>query len=179
MVYNHTLESSRLLMRTVTLADCTEYYIQWMNDEETNQYMETRWSPQNRESIVSFIETMRCSSDCYLFAIIEKKANKHIGNIKIGPIHQRYRFADISYFIGAKKYRRSGLAKEAVRRICEFGFQELHLHRIQAGVIDGNDASASVLTACGFVLEGRLADKFIVRGEYKDHLIFGRINPQE
>ena len=122
---------------------------------------------------------MRSSSDCYLFAIIEKKANKHIGNIKIGPIHQRYRFADISYFIGAKKYRRSGLAKEAVRRICEFGFQELHLHRIQAGVIDGNDASASVLTACGFVLEGRLADKFIVRGEYKDHLIFGRINPQE
>ena len=63
MVYNHTLESSRLLMRTVTLADCTEYYIQWMNDEETNQYMETRWSPQNRESIVSFIETMRSSSD--------------------------------------------------------------------------------------------------------------------
>lgn len=179
MVYEHTLESSRLLLRTVALADCTDDYIQWMNDEETNRYMETRWLPQNRESIAAFIETMRSSSDCYLFAIIEKKENKHIGNIKIGPIHQRYRHADISYFIGAKEYRGAGLAKEAVRRVCEFGFKALHLHRIQAGVIDGNDASASVLTACGFTLEGKLVDRFIVRGEYKDHLIFGMINQQE
>lgn len=147
-----------------------------MNDYETNRFMETRWSTHNQETITAFVQSIRQSQDSYLFAIIENKSCKHIGNIKIGPINKRYGYADISYFIGDPDFRGLGLAKDAVEVICKFGFSELMLHRIQAGVIVGNPASEEVLLSCGFQLEGRLRDKFVVEGHYADHLLYGLIS---
>lgn len=175
MIYEKPIESERLILRPVALSDCNESYIRWMNDEETNRYMETRWNVQNLETITSFVREIRASDDSYLFAIVEKQSARHIGNIKIGPIHKRYHYANISYFIGEKEFRGRGLATEAIRAVCQFGFQVLNLHRIQAGVIEGNDASARALASCGFRLEGRLADKFVVSGKYADHLIYGLV----
>ena len=80
------------------------------------------------------------------------------------------------YFIGDKKFRGMGYAQEAVELVCEYGFTVLQLHRIQAGVIDGNTRSEKVLVANGFLLEGRLRHKFIRDGVYLDHLIYGRLN---
>lgn len=176
MIYTKVLSGKLVQLRAVSLDDCNDNYIKWMNDYETNRFMETRWSMQNRETITAFVESIRRSQDSYLFAIIDKKSCKHIGNMKIGPINNRYGYADISYFIGDADFKGLGLAKDAVKVICEFGFSELRLHRIQAGVIDGNLASEGVLLACGFQLEGRLRDKFVVEGQYADHLLYGLIS---
>ena len=178
MVTDQLLESERILLRMVTADDCSNDYIRWMNDMETNRYMETRWYVHDKETIRSFIEGMRNSDHSYLFAIINKKNCKHIGNIKLGPIHNKYHYADISFFIGEKELWGNGLTKEAVKLVCDYGFNSLNLHRIQAGVIDGNTASSRVLEASGFVCEGMLRDKFIVDGEYRDHLIYGLIKNQ-
>ena len=158
MIYTKVLSGKLVQLRAVSLVDCNDNYIKWMNDYETNRFMETRWSMQNRETITAFVESIRRSQDSYLFAIIDKKSCKHIGNIKIGPINNRYGYADISYFIGDADFKGLGLAKDAVKVICEFGFSE------------------GVLLACGFQFEGRLRDKFVVEGQYADHLLYGLIS---
>ena len=47
------------------------------------------------------------------FAI--KTTDKHIGNIKLGPINWIHRYGDISLLIGDKDYWGKGIATEAIR----------------------------------------------------------------
>lgn len=175
MISKEVLVGNKIILRTVGESDCNDAYVSWMNDYETNYYMETRWTEQTLEAITDFVNSVAKSQDSYLFAIIDKNSSKHIGNIKLGPINQKYKYAEISYFIGDKIFRGMGYAQEAVELVCEYGFNFLQLHRIQAGVIDGNKRSEKVLEANGFLLEGRLRQKFIRDGVYLDHLIYGRI----
>ena len=176
MISKKVLVEKKIILRTVSESDCNNAYISWMNDYETNYYMETRWNEQTLETIIDFVNSVAKSQDSYLFAIIDQSSSTHIGNIKLGPINQKYKYAEISYFIGDKKFRGMGYAQEAVELVCEYGFTVLQLHRIQAGVIDGNTRSEKVLVANGFLLEGRLRHKFIRDGVYLDHLIYGRLN---
>lgn len=179
MVYDQCLVGEKIYLRTIEPTDCNSTYLAWMQDEETNRYMETRWVEQTLEIISDFVDNIRASKDSILFAIIEKGTEKHIGNIKIGPINSYNHWADISYFIGDKSARGKGYAKEAVKLICHFGFSKLHLHRLQAGLIEGNLGSEHTLRQNGFQYEGRLAEKcFLTSTEtYADHLLFGLLNP--
>ncbi len=100
-----------------------------------------------------------------MFAIVTNHDAKHIGNIKIGPIHFHYRYADISYFIGEKKMWNRGIATEAIKLICDFGFQNLQLHKIEAGVYEDAVGSWKALEKAGFLREGILREHVL----HKDH----------
>ena len=175
MKYNGILNGEKVILRNIDVNDCNDEYLSWMNDYETNYYMETRYSPQTKETIRTFVESIIESKDSYLFAIIEKTNNKHIGNIKIGPVNNRYKWADISYFIGDKKNKRKGYAVEAIKLICVFGFDELNLHRIQAGTISKNIVSEKALLKAGFIKEGSLREKIERDGIWYNHNIFGMV----
>jgi len=152
MIYNEILQGDNIKLRMVELSDCNENYYNWMNDKEINQYMETRWNEQTNESIKSFVEQIRKSDHSYLFAIIYK--DKHVGNIKIGPIHPIYKYADVSYFIGDKTVWGKGIATEAISIVTKFAFKELNLHKIQAGAFEQNIGSQKALIKAGYKQEG-------------------------
>ena len=66
MIYTKALSGKLVQLRAVSLDDCNDNYIKWMNDYETNRFMETRWSMQNRETIIAFVESIRRSQDICL-----------------------------------------------------------------------------------------------------------------
>lgn len=45
------LEGNKVYLRNVQIDDVNNTYYEWMNDKDTNQYMETRFYPQTIESI--------------------------------------------------------------------------------------------------------------------------------
>lgn len=57
---------------------------------------------------------------------------------------------EISYMIGDVKARGKGYAKEAVRRLTEIAFDELHVDNVYARIVAGNDASVAVVEAVGY-----------------------------
>lgn len=160
-------------LRLVTLADCTEQYLAWLNDPEVSRYLETRWTPQSMETIREFVRAMSHDPASYLFAIVESATDRHVGNLKVGPINPRHRFADVSYFIGAREVWGKGYAAEAIRLATQFGFERLGLHRLQAGLYGTNLASARALEKAGFTIEGRSRRKFKTDSGWEDHLVYG------
>ena len=172
MVFNGTIAGNGVSLRAVTVQDCTDRYLAWMTDAETNRYMETRWGEHTTESIRAFVESVRASDHSYLFAIV--RDGVHVGNLKIGPVHPRYRNADISYFVGEKSVRGRGVASEAIRLAVGFGFSTLGLHRIQAGAFRENVASRKALERNGFRLEGVFRQKYYLakESEWTDCLEF-------
>jgi len=180
MQYNGRLDGEDIYLRSCVVSDCTDEYLSWLNDPQVNEYLETRWEKQDLESISKFVDAKLKSKDEYLFAIITKDIQeKHIGNIKIGPIHPRYLYADISYFLGDRAYWGKGLATQAIGLVTSFGFDTLGLFRIQAGVHEKNIGSIRALQKSHFMHEATLRKQLVdVNGNRQDHLFFGILSEE-
>ena len=168
-----------LILRQIELNDCKDRYVEWLNDPEVNQYMETKWSAQNRETIRAFVQSQRENNHSILFAIVVKETGQHIGNIKIGPIHPHYRHADISYYIGEKTWWGKGCATQAIRLVCQFGFQELGLHRIEAGTYACARGSQRALEKNGFQREGVFREQVCFDGNWTDIYRYALLESEE
>jgi len=167
------LQSDRLTLRPLTLADCTHTYVSWLNDPIVNQFLETRWHPQSLNAIRDFVEKMLMSENNFIFAIREKTTGMHIGNIKLGPINENHKYADVGYFIGEKIYWGMGYATEAIRLVTQFGFNVLGLYRLQAGAYESNKGSIRALKKVGYQLEGCFRKQLSYAGGREDHLVLG------
>lgn len=173
MTINKIIAGELISLRQIEMRDCTKRYVEWLNDPEVNQYLETKWFRQDMESIEAFVKSQRENEHSILFAIISNEDNRHIGNIKIGPINMHYRHADISYFIGDKQFWNKGIATEAISLVCEFGFGELGLHRIEAGAYAAAVGSWKALEKNGFQREGVFREQVLLNGEYMDIYRYG------
>jgi len=167
------INGEKICLRLVILEDCKDKYLKWLLDDEVNKYLETRWSNQSLEAIESFVGQMLGSTENYLFAIIEKSTEKHIGNIKIGPININHSFADVSYFIGDKAAWGKGYATEAIKLVTCFGFEMLGLHRMQAGLYEGNIGSGKCLEKAGYKYECHMRKQLKTPNGWEDHKFYG------
>ena len=100
---------------------------------------------------------------------------KHIGNIKLGPIKWAHKSADVSYFIGNKEYWDKGIATSVVSKVLDFGVKDLDLEKINAGYTERNLGSAKVLKKCGFEIEGKLLRNSILEGERVNDILVGYV----
>jgi ribosomal-protein-alanine N-acetyltransferase len=76
------------------------------------------------------------------------------------------------YILGSEHWGR-GYANEAQRRLTEFDFGELALHRVEADTHPDNTASLRSLERLGFQREGVLRERWIVAGEVSDSVVLG------
>lgn len=175
MVYDDILSGGGVCLRTLSLADCTESYLSWMNDPDINRYLESRHLSHSIESLRDFVKNARASEYDWPFAIVCEEDGVHIGNIKAGPVDYTYKNTFIGYVVGEKKYWGRGFGTAAIKLAADFCFNKLYLHKVSAGVIAPNAASARALEKAGFTLEGRFKDDAILNGEYVDVLRYGLV----
>lgn len=75
--------------------------------------------------------------------------------------------AELGYWVG-KSHWGQGLATEAAEEVVRYGFEQLHLERIQARFMVRNRASGRVLAKLGFTREGILRRDLYRFGEFID-----------
>ena len=80
--------------------------------------------------------------------------------------------ADIGWWLSPKWWGK-GIAAVAAARMIEYCFDDLDMHRVEAGVFMSNPASARVAEKAGFLLEGVSPDGYRKRGELVDLLRYG------
>ena len=108
--------------------------------------------PYHTSHARDFIEKCISIHPPTIFAIEYK--GEYVGNIGLHKGNDVYRkSAEVGYFIG-EQYWNKGITTAALRLICEYGFANLDVVRIHAGVYEHNLASQKVLEKCGFVKEG-------------------------
>jgi len=167
------IEGERIFLREVVLSDATATYCEWLNDPEVNQYMECRFEKATVKKLRDYINEKKNDPDNLLLAIVSKAQNRHIGNIKIGPINHRHKFAKVGIIIGEKSIWRRGFATEAVKLAVDYAFNTLGLHKLTAGVYANNSASVRVFEKSGFVKEGLEKKQYYCNGQYVDCVSFG------
>ncbi len=66
-----------------------------------------------------------------------------------------------------------GLMRRVVRRLCDYGFSDLQLHRIEIRCATENHRSQSVALGCGFMHEGTLRQAQEIQGQFMDLEMYG------
>lgn len=108
------------------------------------------------------------------FAIIYK--DKFVGFINLElnnhPLYKHQ--ASIGYGIN-KNFRGKGIATLVVKKITNYGFNELKLKRISGMCRSYNKASQKVLEKANYQNEGILRKNKFINGKYVDDLIYAKI----
>jgi [ribosomal protein S5]-alanine N-acetyltransferase len=84
-------------------------------------------------------------------------------------VRGRFQSASISYAAFAPAAGRGYLA-EGVRLMLWYAFQELRLHRVEASIQPGNEASLRLIQRLGFRQEGYSPDMLFIDGAWRDHV---------
>lgn len=116
--------------------------------------------------IRGLLENRPPGSNEYVFGIERKTDGVLMGVIGIHPNAQGFR-AEIGYWIGVD-YWGQGYMTEAVRRVIQYGFEDLNLQRIDAWHFMHNPASARVMQKAGMTFEGIMRQHLLKWGEFVD-----------
>ncbi|MCC6597443.1 MAG: GNAT family N-acetyltransferase [Alphaproteobacteria bacterium] len=170
-------ETARLKLETLTLDNMSGDYFDWLRDPEVLRYLEVRHAPaQTPERIRAFVRDMLISPDNLLMGIFTKSDEKHIGNIKLGPLNRAHFRADIGIIIGDKDSWGKNYATEAIQGISVLAFETLGLLRVQAGAYENNHASIRAFEKAGFEKEGVLRGYWLDdEGVAQDGILMGKL----
>lgn len=97
-----------------------------------------------------------------------------VGIFKILNTDWTSRRAEVGWDI-YRLHRRRGYGKRIVRAGVEFCFQLLNLRRLDAQILQTNEASVKCAEAAGFVKEGVQAQAIYKNGVYLDNFIYGKL----
>ena len=109
---------------------------------------------------------------------IERKADLvFLGVCVLFHFHKESARAEIGYTL-AREHWSQGYAGEALRGLVDHAFGPLGLNRLEADIDPRNAASARVLERLGFKPEGLLRERWIVRGEKSDTVLYGLLQSE-
>ncbi len=97
-----------------------------------------------------------------------------VGTARFTVASPEHRQGNIAISLDSDHWRR-GYAGEVLAALVRFGFDDLGLHRLAALTDAENIAAQKLLEAGGFQCEGRLRENFLVRGVWRDSLLYARL----
>ncbi len=106
----------------------------------------------------------------YTFAITRRSDHIFMGVVGIHP--NTLSSAEIGYWLGVS-YWNQGYMSEAVRRLLQFGFEHLRLHRIIARHFTINPASGRVMVKAGMIYEGTMRQHVRKGDQFYDLACYG------
>ncbi len=144
-----------------------------MNDPDVVRYMEARHGEHTLASIAAYVEKLGAGNSDFLMGIFEIESGCHVGNIKIGPVNSIHRTASLGLVIGDKTRWNRGYASEAIGLAARHAFGVLNLHKLTAGIVDGNEASLKAFLKNGFLVEGVRRQQNLCGSVWRDETLVG------
>jgi ribosomal-protein-alanine N-acetyltransferase len=124
--------------------------------------------PMQEEEFIAFLKRCR-KPDCACYLICRAEDRRIAGSINLSQIVRGgFQSAYLGYYMGAK-YAGQGYMTEAVQLIVQHAFEQLKLHRLEANIQPGNQASIALVKRAGFTLEGYSRRYLKICGRWRDH----------
>lgn len=76
--------------------------------------------------------------------------------------------AYLSYY-AVQRFAQHGYMREGLRQVIDIAFSELGLHRLEANIQPGNEASIRLVESLGFECEGYSPRYLMINGKWRDH----------
>jgi RimJ/RimL family protein N-acetyltransferase len=165
------LESSRLKLKEVTWNDLEDIHNLY-SYPEIDEY-NTLGIPDSMEETKEIVHSMIKAQQeenrrSYTWKVIEKVSGAFIGMAGISLSANRFKLGEIFYELLPSRWGQ-GYATEIAKALIKSGFEDFHLHKVEAGVATENVRSIRVLEKSGMTREGLRRKILPIRGEWKDN----------
>jgi len=144
-------------------------FVRWFADEDVTRNLAVRapFSKAMEEQwFTSMLESQGKNS--YHFVICLLADERPIGTAGFHHVNYEDGHASFGISIGEKAEWSKGYGTDALRAICDFGFGELRLERIELDVYEPNARARRSYEKAGFVTEGTLRHAHYSDGKYQD-----------
>lgn len=170
--------TSRVRLRAVRRDD-SQLLFDWINDRELRLF-NAPYRPISEPEHERWLNNVLTRHTDLIFFIIERTdTSEAVGTCQLLRIDHLHRNAELQIRIGPANSRGLGLGQEALKRLCDIGFRDLNLHRIQLYVFASNARAINAYVKSGFVEEGLLRDAVFLDGRFEDVVLMARLAPPE
>lgn len=170
-----TLKTERLELRQFADSDA-DVVEKLLNDKEiaaNTRSIDYPYPPGDALKWIGRHQEMWQNGDNFVFAIGRPSNNQPMGAIELA-VNKIDHNAELGYWLGREHWN-NGFCTEAGKRILEFGFEEIGLHRITAHHMTRNPASGQVLKKIGMTQEGILRNHVRKWGVFEDVVLYGML----
>lgn len=148
-----TIITRRLILRNISLNDAYDMYEYAKTDDVGPM---AGWEPHRdvneTYAIINLFKANAQKTGLGTFAIVYKENNKMIGTVELFNHYANFK-ADLGYSLN-HDYWGQGIMVEACSAVLKFGFEILHLKRIQVSLFCENTQSERVCQKLGMTYEG-------------------------
>lgn len=163
-----TLETQRLILRPMRVTDSADMYA-YARNPEVSRFL--TWSPHpdisHTRRYLEYLGGRYRIGAFYEWAIVHRETGRMIGSCGFTTIDTVNHCADIGYVMNPD-FHGQGLMTEAARCVRDFGFDVIHLNRIEGRFMIENTASRRVMERIGMRYEGMRRSAMLVKGAYRD-----------
>ena len=160
-------------LRSIEPSDI-QHFIRWNLNSERARYIDFVWPPVSQVSLMEWVEVQsrRKLEDDSFHWIIEVNDRTAVGSISTHDCNSRV--GTFSYGVDiAPEHQRKGYAREAIRLVLKYYFEELRYQKVTVPVHSDNEASLRLHERLGFQREGVHRQMGFSRGQYFDVIWFG------
>lgn len=172
-IFDHEIETSRLLLRRLKISDVNDMY-EYTSNPIVCKYLD--WDPHT--SIVQTKKFLDQEINKYDVAIkeniwgIEFKTDcKLIGVVRVYDYSVKDKRIEVSAILNPA-YQGKGIMMEAFRAIMDFCFNTLNLNRIQVRYVPSNIASEKLCKNLGMSYEGLMKKYYSIKGIFEDAVLY-------
>jgi len=159
------LEGDNVKLQPFSKDFISHEYLKWINDGDINKFIDKAKENTTLDELIFFAEKMINSKFDYFFAIIHKKNQYHVGNVRLGPVDYRYKSSNFGILIGDKNLHGCGIATETIELIKNFSFNYLKLNRLHFPVVRENIAAMKLYAKTNFTNIGEMKKNFNKNGK--------------
>ncbi len=169
------LKTERLVLRPLALADVE---VLWPDISDPEIARQMAWEAHtDRSQTFEFLKNevaRRENGRGVTWAVFKDGSFCGIFSV-IGLVRRHraltYNKAELAYWI-SRKYQRQGIMTEAGRRVLQFAFAELKLHKLFVSHFSDNLASENLIKRLGFRYVGEQLEEFQKDGQWHNHKLY-------
>ncbi len=171
------LETERLVLRKIVDLDAEMLYKNIYNNFDYYKfyYQLPFKSFEDYKQLVEKYKYWYAKGNHFRWGIVLKETNEIIGLIQLHTKDNLNNHCKISWIIGYN-YTKKGYAKEAATEVISFALNKLKYHRIEAEIVESNEASIRLAKSLGMQFESLREDNYKLGDKYYSHEVYIVIN---
>ena len=169
------LDGNNFYLRNLRFNDINKNYLSWLNDKKITQYLYNPKKKYLRKDLIKYFKEIDFNRKM-IFAIIDKKNNKHVGNMGLSPIDVENQKTGLGGIIGDKKYWGSSAFVEGLKLLIDYAFEVRKFIKVESGVTENNVPCIIASEKDGLKFEGIRKKTLIIDNISYDTYLFGITN---
>ena len=168
------IETKEFFLRQIVSEDQQKIFEGLSHPEVIKYYGVSYKDFQTTREQMDWYEQIHTEKSGIWWGICSRSASELIGACGFNSISLEHHNAQIGYWLLPAFWRR-GIFSEIMPHLIQYGFSELHLHKIIAEVEVENKSSKKLLDKFGFQYEGTLKECEFKNGRFIDLEYYGLI----